>query len=482
MSSISNRRKCGWQFGKNAKKEEEKVVKFRNNYYNKGDIVSKNCETGMHAMKNKKFVWNLNKQFLTLTILPIICLGLVIMFVAYFLFDHSLMAQVSEELQNATSAALIHYDMLYPGDYSLKRGTTANGKTTYDLVKGDAVITQEYTFLDRLKEATGIDVSIFYQDTRILTTICNALNQRFVGTSAHPLILEDVLIGGEAHFYHKAIINEVPYFAYYAPLCNSNGEIVGMVFAGKPSEEINRIITRAMVPIVLVSLLASLLAGAVTIAFSRKVVFAIRRINTFLSRVAQGTLNMDLDSRILTRKDELGDMGRNAVNMQRSLRALVEQDALTGLNNRRYADKQLHHLIAQNHSAADCFTIAIGDIDFFKKVNDTYGHEAGDVVLKGVSELIRKHMKDCGYAARWGGEEFLFVFEDLSYKRSVEKLQQFLDELRETTFLYKDTPIQVTMTLGVAICNFNDNLNILLKTADDKLYKGKLEGRNRIVT
>ena len=91
-------------------------------------------------------------------------------------------------------------------------------------------------------------------------------------------------------------------------------------------------------------------------------------------------------------------------------------------------------------------------------------------------------MKDCGYAARWGGEEFLFVFEDLSYKRSVEKLQQFLDELRETTFLYKDTPIQVTMTLGVAICNFNDNLNILLKTADDKLYKGKLEGRNRIVT
>lgn len=436
----------------------------------------------MHAMKNKKFVWDLNKQFLTLTVLPIICLGLVIMFVAYFLFDHSLMAQVSEELENATSAALIYYDMFYPGDYSLKRGTTASGKTTYDLVKGDSVITQEYAFLDRLKEETGIDVSIFYQDTRILTTICNALNQRFVGTSAHPLILEDVLIGGEAHFYHKAIINEVPYFAYYAPLCNSNGEIVGMVFVGKPSEQINRIITRAMVPIILVSLLASLLAGAFTIAFSRKIVFAIRRINTFLSRVAQGTLNMDLDSRILTRKDELGDMGRNAVNMQRSLRALVEQDALTGLNNRRYADKQLHHLIAQNHSAADCFTIAIGDIDFFKKVNDTYGHEAGDVVLKGVSELIRKHMKDCGYAARWGGEEFLFVFEGLPYKRSVEKLQQFLDELRETTFLYMDTPIQVTMTLGVAICNFNDNLNILLKTADDKLYKGKLEGRNRIVT
>ena len=433
----------------------------------------------MDSQKNR---WNLNKQFLTLTVLPIIGLGLIIMFVAYSLFNRTLIEQVEEELKNIATTVNIHLDLTYPGEYSLQQGTTENGATTYDLLKGDSVITQEYAYIDAVKESTGIDISLFYQDTRILTTIYKNPKTRLIGTAAHPIIIEDVLTNGNEQFYRRILVNTTPYFAYYAPLRNSSGEIVGMIFAGKPSYEIENTITEAMVPIVLVSLFASFAVGALSIANSRKIVFAIQRINTFLSRVAQGTLNMNLDSRILTRKDELGDMGRSAVNMQRSLRALVEQDALTGLHNRRYADQRLHQLVSQRHTVSDNFTIALGDIDFFKKVNDTYGHEAGDIVLKGVSELIQKYVNDYGYAARWGGEEFLFVFESLSYKQSVERLEAFLNELRETTFMYKETPIQVTMTLGVAVCQPNDNLNILLKYADDKLYKGKTEGRNRIVT
>lgn len=432
--------------------------------------------------KKKQFVWNMNKQFLTLTVLPIIGLGLLIMFVAYSLFNRALINQVQVELENIGNSVLSYFEITYPGDFCLSSGTAVNGATAYDLMKGDTVITQDYVFIDSIKESTGIDTSLFYQDTRILTTLHSPNNSRFVGTSAHPTILEEVLLRGETHFYRRLIINGTAYFAYYAPVHNSNGEIIGMIFTGKPSQEIERTLSHAMIPIILVSILASLAVGAISLASSRKTVFAIHRINTFLSRVAQGTLNTDLDSRILTRKDELGDMGRNAVNMQRSLRSLVEQDALTGLNNRRYADKRLHQLVAQNHKDTDHFTIAIGDIDFFKKVNDTYGHEAGDVGLRGVSEQIRKCMNGCGYAARWGGEEFLFVFESLSYKQSVERLNLFLEELRSTTFMYKDTPIRITMTLGVAICHPNDSLNILLKYADDKLYKGKTEGRNRIVT
>lgn len=433
-------------------------------------------------MNNKKYRWNLNKQFLTLTVLPIIGLGLIIMFVAYSLFNQTLLKQVEEELKNIAISVEIHFDHTYPGEYSLQKGTTESGSTTYDLLKGDTVITKEYAYIDAVKASTGLDISLFYQDTRILTTIYKNQTTRLIGSTTHPVIIEDVLTNGKEKFYQRILINTTPYFAYYAPIHNSNGEITGMIFAGKPSYEIEKTITQAMLPIVLISLFASFAVGALSVASSRKVVFAIQRINAFLSRVAQGTLNMDLDSRILTRKDELGDMGRNAVNMQRSLRALVEQDALTGLHNRRYADRRLHQLISQRHTVSDNFTIALGDIDFFKKVNDTYGHEAGDVVLKGVSDLIRKYVSDYGYAARWGGEEFLFVFESLSYKKSVERLETFLNELRETTFTYKETAINVTMTLGVAVCQPNDNLNILLKYADDKLYKGKTEGRNRIVT
>ena len=433
-------------------------------------------------MSKQAHRWTLNKRFLTLTVLPIIGLGLVIMFVSNSLFNQTLEKQVNEELRNITKTVLVHFDQTYPGDYSLKRGETETGQTTYDFIKGDAVLTREYSYIDSIKETTGIDITIFYQDTRILTTIHNSAKERLSGTAAHPVILDDVLLEGSEKFYRRLIIKSTPYFAHYEPLKNPDGEIIGMIFAGKPSAEIEKTISNAIFPIVMVSLFASLAVGFISITSSRKIVFAIQRINTFLSRVAQGTLNMDLDSRILTRNDELGDMGRSAVNMQRSLRALVEQDALTGLHNRRYADKRLHQLVASNHTTSNNFTIAIGDIDFFKNVNDTYGHEAGDLILKGVSELIQKYISGYGYAARWGGEEFLFVFESLSYKQSVERLEQFLNELHETTFTYKATPIQITMTLGVAVCHPNDSLNILLKYADDKLYKGKTEGRNRIVT
>lgn len=433
-------------------------------------------------MNTKKYRWNLNKQFLTLTVLPIIGLGLIIMFVAYSLFNQTLIKQVEAELKNVASSVMVYFDLTYPGEYSLKQGTTDAGETTYDLLKGETVITREYSYIDAIRESTEIDITLFFMDTRILTTLYTSSNVRFIGTAAHPVIIEDVLTDGKESFYRRIIVNSTPYFAYYTPLRNSSGEIVGMLFAGKPSKGIEDTISHAMIPIILVSIFASFAVGAISVSNSRKIVFAIQRINTFLSRVAQGTLNMDLDSRILTRKDELGDMGRSAVNMQRSLHALVEQDVLTGLHNRRYGDRRLHQLHAQHPTVSSNFTIALGDIDFFKKVNDTYGHEAGDIVLKGVSELIKKYVNGDGYASRWGGEEFLFVFESISYKQSVERLESFLEELRNTTFMYKETPIRVTMTLGVAVCQPNDNLNILLKYADDKLYKGKTEGRNRIVT
>lgn len=433
-------------------------------------------------MSKQKYRWTLNKQFLALTVLPIIGLGLVIMSVASSLFSKTIIEHVNEELQNVASAVLIHFDLMYPGDYTLLEGSTPEGQTTYDLMKGGHIITQDYEYIDNIKDTCDIDITIFYQDTRILTTIYDPYGKRYIGTGAHALLVNDVLETGEAHFYPRILVNSIPYFAHYEPIYNSNGEVVGMIFAGKPSSHINSVVAGAALPIILISLIACVGVGYLSISSSRKVVYAVQKVSSFLSSVAQGNLSMNLDSLILKRKDELGDMGRSAVNMQRSLRALVEQDPLTGLNNRRYADSRLRQQIASIHGSSESFTIALGDIDFFKKVNDTYGHSAGDIVLSGVAELIKKYMAGHGYAARWGGEEFLFVFENLPYKQSLECLEAFVNELRQTTFTYKETNINVTMTIGVAICHPHDRLNILVKSADDKLYKGKSEGRDRIVT
>ena len=174
-------------------------------------------------------------------------------------------------------------------------------------------------------------------------------------------------------------------------------------------------------------------------------------------------------------------MGYSALYMQRSLRTLIEQDNLTELHNRRFADKRLKQTQMSASIHGTHFVVAIGDIDYFKKVNDTYGHECGDLVLKKVSTVLRKHMAGKGFAARWGGEEFLFLYDGCSLDEAKTETESLLDEIRRLDISYDDQPICVTMTFGLAEGNVSTNVKELLQKADANLYEGKNQGRNCII-
>lgn len=108
---------------------------------------------------------------------------------------------------------------------------------------------------------------------------------------------------------------------------------------------------------------------------------AIRKTESFLETIAKGELYAEFDADVLERKDELGEMGRYLIKMQKSLQELVEQDILTGLYNRRSGENLLRQTCENYRKDGIPFCVAIGDIDHFKRVNDTYGHECGDVAL-----------------------------------------------------------------------------------------------------
>ena len=183
---------------------------------------------------------------------------------------------------------------------------------------------------------------------------------------------------------------------------------------------------------------------------------------------------------MLKREDELTELGRSALSMQHSLRNLVERDTLTELYNRRSGG---HHLAASADRARSQntpFTLVIGDIDLFKKVNDTYGHQCGDMVLKNISHILQKHIQDRGYAIRWGGEEFLLVYENCALEEAHKSLNALLEEVRSTNFTFDGNQLHVTMTFGM-VCDPSRDLKDLLKEADDRLYYGKNHGRNQIV-
>ena len=167
----------------------------------------------------------------------------------------------------------------------------------------------------------------------------------------------------------------------------------------------------------------------------------------------------------------------------RRLEFIATHDALTGLFNRHSLRKLFKELGESNEP----FCIVMGDIDDFKKVNDTYGHDCGDVVLKSVAEIISGGINENDTACRWGGEEMLIVLrgERESCLKTVSEIRERINALE---IYSQDKQVRVSMTFGLADCTEGDSehegvsgIEQLISVADSKLYEGKHSGKNVIV-
>ena len=426
----------------------------------------------MKKIKNEK---SLYWKILGMNVLPIFLLAAVITSFSAHSFANALNKEVKRGLMDLSTTIMTLYDNLYPGDYTV----TEQDGAIY-MLKGEHQINGDFAIIDSIKEKTGVEITFFYQDTRVITTLYQD-EKRMVGTKVNAVVVKDVLKGQTESFYPSVAIGDQNYFAYYAPIINADGSCIGMIFVAKPSQEVYRSKMASIMPIIFLGLAAMVIAGIFSIRFSSRLIRSIDKIEEFLGEVAKGDLNDSLDYEVVKREDELGEMGRYAVKMQKALIELVEKDALTGLYNRRYGDKKLNDVYSDKQEKNIDFCLAIGDIDHFKSVNDTYGHECGDMVLEKVAAVMKKAMKGRGFVARWGGEEFLLVFTDAGLERVKGYLEEILQEVRTLEIPYKEEMIRVTMTFGVSMGNA-DSLDSLLLDVDEKLYEGKNNGRNRIVT
>ncbi len=164
------------------------------------------------------------------------------------------------------------------------------------------------------------------------------------------------------------------------------------------------------------------------------------------------------------------------------LEYLVKTDALTSLWNRRAMTEHLNHLVNSYNKTQKDFSLAILDIDFFKKVNDEYGHGVGDYILQAISELMNEYMEGKGHVSRWGGEEFLLTFEGMDFQRAVSYLEQLRLRIEQQDFSYKGLKLHITITGGIEEYQSHVGLGHALTKADVKLYSGKTSGRNKIVS
>lgn len=171
---------------------------------------------------------------------------------------------------------------------------------------------------------------------------------------------------------------------------------------------------------------------------------------------------------------------------QRLRSALLEKalfDSLTGLRNRHHLDDALHtqiSLAVNNHTPLSCLMI---DIDHFKAINDQYGHEAGDLVIKNVAAIIQREVRDIGMAFRYGGEEFLVLLGGSNEESARACAQEIYNQVRSLTLRYGPTDLgQVDVSIGIASFPQHTQSDSLLRAADAALYRAKEQGRSRIVS
>ena len=169
-------------------------------------------------------------------------------------------------------------------------------------------------------------------------------------------------------------------------------------------------------------------------------------------------------------------------NIHRKLHKLASNDALTGLPNRRTFHNQLEHSILLKARRQQSLSLVFIDVDDFKMINDSQGHEVGDKVLLQVASLLKQAIRKTDFIARWGGEEFIVLLIDTPLENAQLIAEQFREKIASNTHLQQQSQKQVTISLGVTQAKDSDDANSLFKRVDDALYQAKRNGKNKVET
>ena len=164
-----------------------------------------------------------------------------------------------------------------------------------------------------------------------------------------------------------------------------------------------------------------------------------------------------------------------------ALNVEANRDSLTGLFNRRYMDQKMEEKMEILSSEGLIFGIIICDIDDFKRVNDTFGHESGDDVLVNVAKVLTNSLRENDVVCRWGGEEFLIVV-DGNKRVTIDVAERIRTMIEDMVVVSHGYTIKITMTFGVTESTPGLPIEKLVEIADERLYKGKQNGKNQVVS
>ena len=307
----------------------------------------------MGNTNGKKLNLNLMAKLTMMAVIPLALLTLIIVISASRSIKQGIQQEVLNGLQNEITMMRAAYEQMDSGDYYL------NGAG--DLMKGSFNVTAHEEIMDSFVEGTEVAITLFYGDTRKATTLIDIeTGERILGTQASAEVAEKVL-GGEEYSARRLVINKQKYLAYYVPMTNSNGEVVGMFFAGYPSASVSKYAMERMINIIVLSIIVFIVALIACVIVSRILIKALEKADVAINGLAEGSLYYRMDSGVLERKDEIGAMARSVHNTTQRLRGIITN--LQGSSAElKQSGEHLEEVASQTAQTAEEVNSAVDDI------------------------------------------------------------------------------------------------------------------------
>lgn len=348
-------------------------------------------------MNKKKVKLSMKTEVLTITLLPLLVMAVVLAIFSANSMRTSLQEEALEGLKDVCYSIKSAYSTVDEGDYVLE---------AENLKKGEFNITENEEMIDSFAEESDVEITLFYGDTRRATSLVDGESgEKILGTKASSEVVDQVVKQKNEYSSSELMINGQNYYAYYIPLENSDGSAVGMIFAGKASEKIDSYIQTKVISILLIALALFIIAGVVALLIAGRIGKAVRKAENMLDMLSQGDLTVEMDAKLLKRKDELGIMGQ-------ALKALMEE--LKGILSNV---KQSSDVLAVSNSDLNKFASHTSDA-----VNDV-SHAVDDISQGAVSqaediESATLQVNDMGTAI----EKIVAKVENLN--RTSEEMEQ----------------------------------------------------------
>lgn len=410
-------------------------------------------------------------KLILIVIAALLALTGVLMFQAVRALKSGIQEEALDSLHELAGAVNAAYQGIDSEDFALSE----NG----DLMKGSLNVTEDTELIDSFTDGSDAEITLFYGDTRRATTLIDsASGERIIGTKASENVIEKVLNKGEDFSSTSIAINGENYYAYYIPIVANDGSVCGMIFTGKPSADIDKLIGKYVAQMAGESMVVLLLAAVIATIIVRIIVAAVTAAEEELARLANGDLNASLPEKYEKRGDEVGAMAVAVNNLSSELRTIIGS-LKESVEQVRAAGEEIESVASHTSANADDISHAVEDISkgAVSQAEDIE-HATGQVANMGelIEQITQEMVTMSSLAVEMNnqGEESINIVSSLSdaNDKTVEAIRKIGKQIRTT-----DESVSKIRELVTMISSIADETNLLSLNASIEAARAGDSGR-----